>query len=215
VVDLASGVAVRSILGDPNSSCCAISDVVDHPPYVTYVGCSGGVVAASRTTGEVLATHSTPYPVNSLAMHPTRPLVYASATTAGRVYEIDADADALVRELPILGGPQGAVLPGDDEIDVAMEGEHQIEKWNLAGPAATDSLALSTVANGAGPFGLALSADGTHLLASAGSFVIEVNRADLAVTRKYWVGGTARRIGVADGVALVANEGGWVDMLPF
>jgi hypothetical protein len=29
------------------------------------------------------------------------------------------------------------------------------------------------------------------------------------------VGNIARRIGVADGRALVANEGGWVDLLPF
>jgi DNA-binding beta-propeller fold protein YncE len=192
-----------------------ISDVVDHPPYYVYVGCSVGVVTASRTNGSVLATLSTPHPVNSLAVHPTRPLLYASATTAGRVYEIDADADALVRELPILGGPQGTVLPGGDEIDVAMEGEHQLEKWDLGVPAATDSLALSTVVNGAGPFDVALNAGGTRLLVSAGNFVMEVNRANLELTRKYWVGGTARRIGVADGVAVVANEGGWVDLLPF
>ena len=120
-----------------------------------------------------------------------------------------------MRELPILGGPQTAVLPGGGEIDVAMEGEHQIERWDLTGPTETDSLTVRPLPNGAGPFDLEASNDGTRLLASAGSFVVELDRATLTATKTYWVGGTARRIGVADGVAVVANEGGWVDILPF
>jgi len=59
------------------------------------------------------------------------------------------------------------------------------------------------------------STDGTRLLASVGGFVVELDRATLTVTKTYWVGGTARRIGVADGRAVVANEGGWIDLLPF
>jgi hypothetical protein len=123
--------------------------------------------------------------------------------------------NALVRELPVLGGPQGAVLPGGAELDVAMEGENQIERWDLTAPKATDSLSLPPLPNGPGPFDLAESADGSRLLVSVGSTAVELDRVTLAVIRTYWVGGHARRIGITGGHAFVANEGGWVDLIPF
>ncbi len=216
VFDLASATVVRPLVTDANNTCGDIAAARERPQgSIMYLGCTVGVVAASTATGDVVNTFSTPFPVNSLTLHPTDPRLYAAAPTAGRVYELSTETGLLVRELPILGGPQTAVLPGGGEIDVAMEGEHQIERWDLTGPTETDSLTVRPLPNGAGPFDLEASNDGTRLLASAGSFVVELDRATLTATKTYWVGGTARRIGVADGVAVVANEGGWVDILPF
>ena len=216
VFDLASESAVRPLVTDQSTTCGQIAAARERPQgSIIYLACEAGVVSASVTTGAVLGTFSTPFPVSSLALHPTDPRLYASVPTAGRVYELSTESGALVRELPILGGPQTAVLPGGSEIDVAMGGDRQIERWDLSGPAATDSLPIQLLPDAAGPFDLVLSGDGTRLLASAGAFVVELDRASLSVTRTYWVGGTARRIGVAQGVAVVANEGGWVDLLPF
>jgi hypothetical protein len=92
------------------------------------------------------------------------------------VYEIDTETSTLLRELPILGGPQATALPGSTDLYETMEGEHQIEHWDLSGPALTDSVALQPTIGGPGPFDLALNAGGTQLLATMGNFVVQLDR---------------------------------------
>jgi len=216
VFDLASEAQTGALVTDVNS-CGDITAAVERPQgSAMYLGCSVGVVVAS-STGDILGTIPTAAPVNSLALDPTGDHLYASAPSAGRVYEISTATSTLTRELPILGGPQTSVLPGGNELYESMEGEHQIERWDVSGPTEVDSLPIQQAlgAGPSGPFDLALSADGTRLLTSAGPYVIELDRPALTVTKTYWVGGVSRRIAVAGGSALVANENGWVDVLPF
>lgn len=204
VFDLASGTAAGPLLTDPGS-CGDIFAAVERPQgSAIYLGCTLGVVVASSSTAALLSTIPTAAPVNALALDPTGEHLYASAPSAGRVYEISTATSTLTRELSILGGPQAAVLPGGNELYESMEGEHQIEHWDLSGPVAVDSLAIQqTLGPGpGGPFDLALSADGTRLLASAGSYVIELDRAAFTASKTYWVGGLARRIAVSGGAAL-------------
>lgn len=215
VLDVASGTPTGSLLADTDQ-CGSIFAARERPQgSIIYVGCGSGVVVASSTTGATVGTIPTAMPVNALALDPTGQRLYASAPSAGRVYEISTGTSTLLRELPILGGPQATALPGGDDLYETMEGEHQIERWDLSGPTATDSVAVQPVLGLSGPFDLALNGAGTQLLASAGPFVLQVDRATLTVSKTYWVGGIARRIAVSGGSALVANEGGWVDVLPF
>ena len=215
VFDLATGSEVHALVADPSTTCGQITAAREQPGgTLIFLGCSGGVLTVNGTTSAVISSVAAG-PVTSLALHPTDPRLYASVPTDGRVDEISTQSTGLIRELPILGGPQGAVLPGGSEIDVAMEGDHQVERWDLAALEATDSAHVQPLPGGGGPYDLVESTDGTRLLASVGGFVVELDRATITVTKTYWVGGTARRIGVADGRAVVANEGGWIDLLPF
>jgi len=215
VFDLASGTQTGVLVNDI-SSCGEIGAAVERPQgSANYVGCSVGVVIASSSTADILATLPTSA-VSSFALDPTGDHLYATSFSAGRVYEISTATNTLARELPIPGGPQASVAPGDNELYEAMESQRQIERWDLRAGAPADSVPiLKPLGFYAGPFDLALSADGTRLLTSAGPYVVEVDRADFTVSQTYWVGGNSRRIAVSGGTALVANEGGWVDVLPF
>jgi hypothetical protein len=215
VFDLASETELHPILTDQSGVCGDLYAALERPGgAVTFLGCSGGVLAVNSGSGTLINNVPTAYPVNDLAMHPTNQRVYAAIPSAGQVYEISTQSNELVRSLTIPGGPQALVVPGGTELYVSLEGKLQVQKWDLAGPTLVDSLPLRSVPN-AGPFDLVQSADGIRLLTSVGSVVVELDRASLSVTRTFWVGGIARRIGVTEGRAIVANEQGWVDLLPF
>lgn len=215
VFDLATESELHPILTDQSWVCGDLYAARERAGGgVTYLGCSAGVLAVNSGSGTLINSVPTPYPVNGLALHPVDQRIYASVPTAGQVFEISTQSHELVRSLTILGGPQALVLPGGTELYVSMEGQGQVERWDLAGPALMDSLPLRPVPNEK-LFDLVQSVDGTRLLASVGSVVVELDRVSLSVTRTYWVGGVARRIGVTEGRALVANEQGWVDLLPF
>jgi hypothetical protein len=153
--------------------------------------------------------------VNSLLLHPTEPRLYASVPTAGRVYEINTETNQLARELPILGGPQGALVASDGRLVVAMEGYQAIKRWNLVSNTLQDSVALQIPPYDARPFDLALSNDGERLLVSCGALAVVLDATTLAIHQTFWLGGHSRRVAGAGARAAVANEGGWIDFLPF
>ena len=188
VFDLATETELHPILTDQSGVCGDLHAARERPGgAVTFLGCSGGVLAVNSGSGTLINHVPTSSPVNGLALHPTNQRVYASVPGEGQVFEISTQSNELVRSLTIPGGPQAIVLPGGAELYVSMEGKRQVERWDLAGPTLIDSLPLRSVPN-AGPFDLVQSADGSRLLTSVGSVVVELDRASLSVTKTYWVG---------------------------
>jgi hypothetical protein len=146
--------------------------------------------------------------INAITRHPTEPLLYATVT-ASSVLEIDAVTGDVERTFPLGGGVQGnAVSPDGSRLYVADESLNSVRVVNLATGVEEPSI------TSAGGFGLAISPDGAQLYLARWDQVVIVDRATGELVRRVSVSGVARRIAFAsNGVALVTNEGGWVDFI--
>jgi YVTN family beta-propeller protein len=192
-------------------------------PFVVDVGPSGNAIyvvgnadsvfvlhAATRAVDTSLAVLGAP---NGLAFHPTTPTLYVSASFGGTVTEINTASRAKVRTINVGGQPQGLVVaPNGSELYVA----------NLAGRldiiSTVSGAVIGAIGLPGGAFGLALAPDGTTLYATLihSGRVAVINRVTRAVLRILPVGGAPRRLGFdpASGHAVVANEAGFVDVVP-
>jgi len=177
-----------------------------------YVSTENGVVyvidPATRTiVGQVQAAGTG---VVHLALHPSLPLLYASAPDGIQVTEIDLQ-DLSTRPLSIDGRPQAlAVSPDGSELYVADE---------------TGNLSIVTLSNdvvvdipiGCSGYGLALTPDGLQVYVSCSieGFVKVVDVATRSVIKTIAVNGNPRRVAVSpDGFTVVVpNEFGWVDFI--
>ncbi len=127
-------------------------------------------------------------------------------------WNIPPQADAPIRlALPVGRGLQHRLDPLQSEIRPLSK--HLL--FEVTGDLhPTESGAPGPKLTGGGGFGLALSPDGQLLYVAQHGDVLIVDRASLALLRRVSVGGFVRRLAVrADGVALAANEGGWVNFI--
>jgi YVTN family beta-propeller protein len=124
------------------------------------------------------------------------------------VVEVDPRTMTALRTFAPGGLTQEVVLaPDGSELYVVTEGG-SLYVYDLATGGLAASLAL-----GSGPFGMALTPDGTKLYVTVmwdGEIKV-VDRATRTVTRTLYVGGVPRRVAfTTDGTAVVANESGYV-----
>ena len=147
-----------------------------------------------------------------LLMHPNDTLLYVASRDGGTVVEVNWRAMTVARVFTLGGRTQGmAISPNRQELYVANETGNVLHIVTLATGAST-SIALA-----GGGEGLALSGDGTKLyvgLVFDGKVQV-IDRVARTVIRTVVTGGTPREIATdaARQHVLVANEGGWVDIL--
>ena len=137
-------------------------------------------------------------------------LAYVSSTATGNVTEIDLKGDSLRRTFAVGGTPQDVVLSSNGGTLFVANESGRLDFITLAGGT------IGTPMNNMGSaFGLArTSAGDTLFLTSLDGIVRKIDGAGHTLLRTYTPGGTPRRVAVAaDGTALVANEGNWVDII--
>src|SRR5438128_216192 len=161
-------------------------------PFVVLVSANGTrVYATSGNTDSVfvidpaskavIAAIAVPAAPNGLALHPTNPLLYVSASFGAAVVEVNTATNTVRRTFSLPGSaPQGLVIsPDGTQLYVADEAGRL-----LALNVASGAVAWSTVLP-AGGFGVALAPDGASLyvtLPAAGKVVV-VSRQGGAILR--------------------------------
>ena len=139
-------------------------------------------------------------------------LLYASTRAAGTVIEYSVTENVVLRTIPVGGQPQGvAVSPDGTELYVADETGSQLLVWDLTANALTASVPL-----GGSPFDLKLTPDDAQIyvgIRTSGQVQV-FDRVTRALARTIPTQGMPRRIAfAASGMAVVANEAGWVDLV--
>ena len=177
-----------------------------------FVGTGNGVEKIDLATKVATPVSGVVGSVTAFSRHPTEPRLYGNQAYAN-VVEIDmANGTALRTFDPTLLGVSGTVQGTAVSLDgtrlyAALE-DGDLVSWNLETGAGAGKLTAG------GGFGLALSPDDAVLYVARGGSVLLVDRASLSLLKTVSVGGTVRRVAVrADGVALAANESGWVDFI--
>ena len=137
-------------------------------------------------------------------------IAYVSSTATARVAEIDLKGDSVLRYFNVGDIPQEVVLSSDGGTLYVANQAGWVDKVTLS------TGAIGTPIGGiAEAFGMARTATGdTLLVSSLDGHVRRILASTGAVIRRYDVGGTPRRVAIApSGAVLVANEGGWVDII--
>ena len=209
VVDLDAGQVIDFVeAGGQNLYAVAISPDEEY----LFVGTGSGAERISLTTGEITVLGGVSGSITTWSRHPTLPRLYGNMNYTA-VVEIDSENGSVLRTFNLPGGTpfafvqSTAVSPDGTMLYAALE-DSDLISWNLETGASGPRLASG------GGFGLAVSPDGKVLYVARGAEVLLVDRASLTRLKAVQVGGSTRRIGVrADGVAVAANEGGWVDFI--
>lgn len=191
-------------------------------PFITFVTPDGSklyiltdgqtVHVASTATRAITHTVQVGSGSNGIALAPGDTLLYVSSTWSGTVTEIDMRTDEVLRTFSPGGVPQAVVVSKNgEELYVANE-SGWLDIYSLAGGELVEKVPLA-----GGGFGMALSPDQAHLyvsLAQAGRLQV-VNIPARRVIHTFELGGVPRRIAFTrhGGIAVVANEGGWVDFI--
>jgi len=164
---------------------------------------------ATRAPTDSLALPATSH---HLMVHPGGNLLYVATREGGSVLEVDARTLAVKRTFTLGGRTNGMVLAPDQEtLYVANDYLSRVHVITLS------TGAVGTIALNGGPFALGLGPDGARLYASLtfDGKVQVVDRVNRRVIQTIVTGG-APRLMIADatqGLVVVANEAGWVDLL--
>ena len=207
VVDLDAGEVIDFVEGSgQNLYAVALSPDEEF----LFLGTGSGAERVSLTTGQVTVLGGVTGSVTVWGRHPTLARLYGNMGY-GSVVEIDSETGNVLRTFTPTGifSPvqSTAVSPDGTRLYAAIEGGDLLS-WDLETGAAGPRL------TGGGGFGLAVSPDGKVLYVARGTEVLLVDRASLTLLKTVEVGGSTRRVGVrGDGVAVVGNEGGWVDFI--
>lgn len=173
---------------------------------------------ANRLYKIILATNSVvdslPLPATShyLVTHPNDTLLYVATRDAGSVLEVNWRTMTVARTFALGGRTQGMVLaPDRSELYVVNETTNRLHIVTLSSGSATN------IPLDAGAHSIGLSADGTKLyvgLLFAGKISV-FDRAARTLLHTIETGGTVRWMAtdVPRGRMIVANEGGWVDVV--
>jgi YVTN family beta-propeller protein len=190
VVDVATNIEVARIpVTNPGVPFTVIVSADGARVYVgTNVGRVVVIDAATRAVTQVIEVGGA---INTLLLHPSRPLLYANSFTAGFVAEINTATLGVGRTFLTGGRPQGLAIAHDgSELYVANEwGPLQI--WDLASGTRTTTISAATDG-----FGLTLTPDGTQLYMTTpfGGTVRIIDRVSRQVLRTLTALGEPRRI---------------------
>jgi YVTN family beta-propeller protein len=206
VVDVASGTKLSSFRVTGSARVLLSRD-----GSTLYVGRNRGLDVFSTATGTRKASLSFGTQVNGLAISRDGSVLYASDVFSGKVWRFATATMTATDSIETGGQAQDIVLhEPSGKVYVANE-----SGW-------VDVLSASHVARitrfntTPDAFAMGLTSDGAKLYVSGSSSgsVYVLDCATGSVIKTVSVGGTPRRIAfLPDGRALVANEGGWIDVV--
>ena len=207
IIDVASNTQTMTIpvAGNPFAIIVAPGDSI---VYTTTTADSlFGIRAA---TGQIAYRLNIPSISNGMAIHDS--VLYVSTRDFGIVTEINLKTNTVLRTLTVGGRPQGIVIsPDGTQLYVADE-TGALQFWSL-----TTNTSLGNVLLAGRGFGLALRpSDGNLYVTTLEAGEVQVvNPTNQQIVKSITVGGIARRIAfnTAGSMAVVANEGAWVDFL--
>ena len=162
--------------------------------------------------GRVAAAVPIPHAGFDLVPHPSGRWIYVGTWRTGTVLEVDTQTLCTTRTFALGGTVQDMVIPSDG-VTLYSANEHGwLDAINLSTGKRATPLSLK-----AGAVSMALSPDECTLfvgLVSSGQIAM-VERDTLRVAGTVDTGGRPRRITFdpSGGIALVANEAGWVDLV--
>ncbi|HWC74716.1 MAG TPA: YncE family protein [Gemmatimonadales bacterium] len=166
----------------------------------------------SVQNGRVIGCLSLPATSHHLALHPAGCLLYVATRAAGSVLEIDTSRFEVERTFALGGWPQGMVV-SPDGATLYVANEHRgLDVVQLATGRRTCTLALE-----GGAVSLAQSPDRRTLYAGLvhSGKIAAIDIASLSVRTMIETGGRPRQIAFdGAGKIVIANEAGWVDILP-
>ena len=166
----------------------------------------------SPSNGRIIGSLRLPATSHHLALHPAGGRIYVATRTGGSVLEVDTTRCAVLRTFALGGWPQGIVISPDGTTLYCANEQHGLDVVQLASGRRIATLELD------GPVSLALSPDQRFLCAGlvhAGKIAV-VDTARLEVSSILNTGGRPRELGFDSrrGWLIVANESGWIDLLP-
>jgi YVTN family beta-propeller protein len=166
----------------------------------------------SPQNGRVIGSLPLPATSHHLALHPAGTRLYVATRAGGSVLEVDTTRYEIRRTFSLGGWPQGlAVSPDGTTLYVANE-ERGLDVIRLA-----NGTRIATLAFESGPVSLALSPDRRFLYAGLlhSGKVAAIDTHSLSVIDVVHTGGRPRQIAFDNaGGVIVANEAGWLDVLP-
>ena len=207
-IDLATNrlVAIIPIVGDPLT-------VVVSPDgsrvYATNNGSSlFAIDPATRSVIRTITVSRTPY---GMAFHPTQPILYVGGRDGQAVTLIDTRTDAVIGEMLVGGRPHNLVVsPDGTELYVANEAG-SLDVFSLTTNLRTHSLQIGPA------HGMAMSPDGAQLYVSMPSagMVVVIDRVTKRSVQVILTRGRPRKVAFSarGNIALITNEGGWVDIV--
>jgi uncharacterized protein YjdB len=210
VVDLATQSRIDVLHTESPTNYLAVALSPDESAL--FVGTGDGVQKIDLATKVATTVSGVVGSVTAFSRHPTEPRLYGNQAYA-KVVEIDMANGTVLRSfdpttLGVSGTVQGTAVSLDGTRLYAALEDGDLASWNLETGAGAGKLTAG------GGFGIALSPDNAVLYVARGGSVLLVDRASLTLLKTVSVGGFARRVAVrADGVALAANESGWVDFI--
>lgn len=158
---------------------------------------------------------SLPLPATShhLALHPTETRLYVSTRAGGTVIEVDTVRHQVTRTFELGGQTQGLAVSRDGMSLYVANEHHGLDVVCLP-----TGLRIGPVNPGAPAIGLTLSPDEQEIyvgLVSSGAVAV-LDRASLKVRATLPTGGRPRGMAFDQSgrVLVIANEAGWVDVLP-
>ena len=162
-------------------------------------------------TNTVTGSLALPATSHHLLTHPNGDLVYVATRDGGTVLEVNWHTMTIVRTFFLGARPQGMAIAADQsELYVANELSNVLHVITLS------SGAITNVPLAGGGEGMSLGADGKLYVGEVFSGLVQVvDPATRTVVRTITMGGTPREV-ATDAErhhVLVANEGGWVDII--
>ena len=162
--------------------------------------------------GRVLGSLPLPATSHHLLVHPTGTRLYVATRTAGSVLEVDTSRFEVIRTFALGGWPQAMAL-SSDATTLYVANEHRgLDVVRLA-----SGKRIATLELAGGVVGLAMSPD--YLVLYAGLVhvgkVAAIDVGSLTLRAMFDTGGRPRQIAFdSTGKVIVANEAGWIDILP-
>ncbi|HEV2670971.1 MAG TPA: YncE family protein [Gemmatimonadales bacterium] len=161
---------------------------------------------------------SLPLPATShhLALHPSGGRLYVATRTGGSVLEVDTSRYEVIRAFALGGWPQGLAVSRDGTTLYVANERHGLDVVRLASGKRIGVLDLEG-GSGNGAVSLALSPNDGVLYAGLvhSGRIAAIDVASLTLRAMINTGGRPREIAFDQtGKVLIANEAGWVDILP-